>query len=170
MASLMDELLGVLEREEAEYRQLVEASTRKKEVIIKADIKSLEEITGEEQEIAGRIKNIENRRIAIMSDIANVLNRKVEELTVDAMMEVLKSQPKEQAQLAEIRTRLKDTLTEMKEINEQNQTLINQAMEMVEFDMALLKSLRQAPETANYNKNAYNTGDLLGSGGFDAKQ
>ena len=152
MASLMDELLGVLEREEAEYRQLVEASTRKKEVIIKADIKSLEEITGEEQEIAGRIKNIENRRIAIMSDIANVLNRKVEELTVDAMMEVLKSQPKEQAQLAEIRTRLKDTLTEMKEINEQNQTLINQAMEMVEFDMALLKSLRQAPETANYNK------------------
>ncbi len=170
MASLMDELLGVLEREEAEYRQLVEASTRKKEVIIKADIKSLEEITGEEQEIAGRIKNIENRRIAIMSDIANVLNRKVEELTVDAMMEVLKSQPKEQAQLAEIRTRLKDTLTEMKEINEQNQTLINQAMEMVEFDMALLKSLRQAPETANYNKNAYNTGELLGSGGFDAKQ
>lgn len=170
MASLMDELLGVLEREEAEYRQLVEASTRKKEVIIKADIKSLEEITGEEQEIAGRIKNIENRRIAIMSDIANVLNRRVEELTVDAMMEVLKSQPKEQAQLAEIRTRLKDTLTEMKEINEQNQTLINQAMEMVEFDMALLKSLRQAPETANYNKNAYNTGELLGSGGFDAKQ
>lgn len=170
MASLMDELLGVLEREEAEYRQLVEASTRKKEVIIKADIKSLEEITGEEQEIAGRIKNIENRRIEIMSDIANVLNRKAEELTVDAMMEVLKSQPKEQAQLAEIRTRLKDTLTEMKEINEQNQTLINQAMEMVEFDMALLKSLRQAPETANYNKNAYNTGELLGSGGFDAKQ
>lgn len=170
MASLMDELLGVLEREEAEYRQLVEASTRKKEVIIKADIKSLEEITGEEQEIAGRIKNIENRRIEIMSDIANVLNRKAEELTVDAMMEVLKSQPKEQTQLAEIRTRLKDTLTEMKEINEQNQTLINQAMEMVEFDMALLKSLRQAPETANYNKNAYNTGELLGSGGFDAKQ
>ena len=53
MASLMDELLEVLEKEEAEYRQLVETSTRKKEVIIKADIRALEEITGEEQEIAG---------------------------------------------------------------------------------------------------------------------
>ncbi len=48
----------------------------------------------------------------------------------------------------------------MKNINEQNQTLVNQAMELVEFDMALLKSMRQAPETANYNRQAYNTGEL----------
>lgn len=166
----MNELLEVLGNEEAVYCELVEASKRKKEVIIKADIRALEEITGEEQEIASKIKNIENRRVSIMEDIANVLGRKVEELTVDALLEVLKNQPKEQQELAEIRSRLKNTLTEMKEINEQNQTLVNQAMEMVEFDMALLKSIRQAPETANYNKQAYNTGELLGSSGFDAKQ
>ena len=41
---------------------------------------------------------------------------------------------------------------------------------MVEFDLTLLRSMRQAPETANYDKNAYNTGDILGSSGFDAKQ
>lgn len=170
MASLMNELLEVLEREEIAYRELVKTSTRKKEIIIKADIRALEEITGEEQEITSNIKNIENKRISIMDDIANVLNRKVDDLTVDAMMEILKSQPKEQEELAKIRSRLKDTLTEMKEVNEQNQALIQQAMEMVEFDMALLKSMRQAPETANYNKEAYNTGELLGSSGFDAKQ
>ena len=126
--------------------------------------------TAEEQEIAGKIKNIENKRISIMEDIANVLNRKPEDLTVDALLEILANQPKEQEQLAKIRLQLKDTLTEMKNINEQNQTLVNQAMELVEFDMALLKSMRQAPETANYNRQAYNTGELLGSGGFDAKQ
>lgn len=170
MASLMDELLEVLEKEEAEYRQLVETSTRKKEVIIKADIRALEEITGEEQEIAGRIKNIENKRISIMRDMANVLNRKPEELTVDVMIEILQKQPKEQEELAKLRAKLKETLAEMKNINEQNQTLITQALEMVEFDMALIKSIRQAPETANYNRQAYNTGDILGSSGFDAKQ
>ena len=47
MASLMNELLEVLENEEAGYRELVEASTRKKEVIIKADIRALEEITAD---------------------------------------------------------------------------------------------------------------------------
>ena len=77
---------------------------------------------------------------------------------------------KEQEELAKLRAKLKETLAEMKNINEQNQTLITQALEMVEFDMALIKSIRQAPETANYNRQAYNTGDILGSGGFDAKQ
>lgn len=170
MASLMNELLEVLEKEEAGYRELIEASTRKKEVIIKADVENLEKIAGEEQEIAGRIKNIENKRISIMSDIANVLNRKVEELTIDVMIEVLKNQPKEQEELVNIRSRLKDTLTEMRIINEENQALVNQAMEMIEFDLTLVKSMRQAPETANYNRQASNTGELLGSGGFDAKQ
>jgi len=170
LASLMDELLEVLEKEEAEYRLLVETSTRKKEVIIKADIQALEEITGEEQEIAGRIKNMENKRISVMEDMANVLNRKPEELTVDVMIDILQKQPEEQERLATIRARLKDTLGRMKDINEQNQALINQALEMVEFDLSLVKSIRQAPETANYNRQAYNTGDILGSGGFDAKQ
>ena len=58
----------------------------------------------------------------------------------------------------------------MQFMNQQNQILLQQALEMVEFDLTLFKSLRQAPETANYDKNAYNTGELLGSGGFDAKQ
>ena len=58
----------------------------------------------------------------------------------------------------------------MRTINQQNEVLLKQALEMVEFDLTLLKSMRQAPETANYNRNAYNTGDLLGGGGFDAKQ
>ena len=58
----------------------------------------------------------------------------------------------------------------MQTLNHQNEALLKQAMEMVEFDLTLLKSMRQAPETANYDKNAYNTGDLLGGSGFDAKQ
>ena len=40
---------------------------------------------------------------------------------------------------------------------------------MTEFDITLFKSMRQAPETANYDRNAYNTGSLLGGSGFDAK-
>ena len=51
-----------------------------------------------------------------------------------------------------------------------NEALLKQALELAEFDITLFKSLRQAPETANYNRNAYSTGALLGSSGFDAKQ
>ena len=58
----------------------------------------------------------------------------------------------------------------MHECNKRNEALLQQALEMVEFDLTLFKSMRQAPETANYDKNACNTGDLLGNSGFDAKQ
>ena len=72
--------------------------------------------------------------------------------------------------MSELRDRLRHTLDEMSVVNEQNRVLLEQALEMVNFDLTLFKSLRQAPETANYDKNAYNTGELLGSSGFDAKQ
>ena len=43
---------------------------------------------------------------------------------------------------------------------------------MVEFDMSMLQAMKTAPETANYNKGAYNTGAHMGvgGGGFDARQ
>ena len=45
-------------------------------------------------------------------------------------------------------------------------------LEMVEFEMNLLQAMKAAPETANYNRGAYNTGNTMGvtPGGFDAKQ
>jgi hypothetical protein len=55
----------------------------------------------------------------------------------------------------------------VKQANAQNVVLIQQAIELNEFDLTLFKSMRQAPETANYDKSACNTGTLLGSSGFD---
>ena len=102
--------------------------------------------------------------------MATVLGRNPGEVTITKMISYLEEQPVEQKQLMDVKERLLQTGKEMAAINEQNEILLNQALEMVEFDLTLLKSMRQAPETANYNKNACNTGDLLGSSGFDAKQ
>ena len=57
-------------------------------------------------------------------------------------------------------------------MNEQNSELLNSALEMVEFEMNLLQAAETAPETANYNRGAYNAGDTMGviDHGFDAKQ
>ncbi len=170
MASLMDDLLGILESEEKEYRELIGLSERKRRVIIDANITELEKITDQEQMVADILHNLELKRTGVLADMAVVLGRNREELTVDKMIEILEKQPQEQKKLLEFRTRLRATLDEMIQWNQQNQVLLKNALEMVEFDLNLFKSLRQAPETANYNRSAYNTGDLLGTGGFDAKQ
>ena len=148
MASLMEDLINVLNQEEEQYQGLIELGKKKREVVIRADIKTLDEITATEQEAASNLQNLAKKRARVLNDMATVLGRNP----------------------GEVKERLLQTGKEMAAINEQNEILLNQALEMVEFDLTLLKSMRQAPETANYNKNACNTGDLLGSSGFDAKQ
>lgn len=170
MASLMDDLLGILETEEIEYRNLIVLAEQKRQTIINADIPELEKITEQEQLVADVLHNLELKRSGVLKDMAVVLGRKPEELTVNRMIELLERQPEEQKKLMEFRAKLRATLDEMIRWNNQNQILLKNAMEMVEFDLNLFKSLRQAPETANYNKDAYSTGELLGGGGFDAKQ
>ena len=67
---------------------------------------------------------------------------------------------------------MKGVVGRVKQINEQNRQLIINALELIEFDINMVQAMRAAPETANYNKGAYNTGSVIGvdRSGFDAKQ
>lgn len=170
MASLMEELLEVLGEEEKEYQTLIALADVKSQAIIKADIEKLGEVTTQEQDAASTLLNLSNKRARVLDDMATVLGKDPAKMTINKMIGYLENQPEEQKKLSERRDRLLEAGTQMQRLNRQNETLLKQALEMVEFDLTLLKSMRQAPETANYNKNAYNTGDLLGSSGFDAKQ
>lgn len=170
MASLMDNLVEVLEAENEQYEALAELSKDKKQALIQADIKTLEEITDQEQDISSLLRNLDVRRDGILKDMADVLGKDFEEMTVTRLIGYLEQQPKEQERLARIREKILETGKRMQEWNKRNEVLLRQALEMAEFDLTLFKSMRQAPETANYDKNACNTGELLGKSGFDAKQ
>ena len=170
MASMMDDLTQVLENEAVEYKKLVDLSENLREALIASDVPAVERLTAAQEEVSNGIQSLESRRAHIMNDIAVVLNKKPEELKVSMLEESLAGQPALKERLAAVRTELKQTMDELKRINHTNQTLLRQSMELLEFDLNLFRSMRQAPETANYNKSAVNTGDLLGSRGFDAKQ
>lgn len=170
MASLMDNLLSVLEQENVEYQRLTELSRQKRQIIIDADIPGLEEITGKEQDVTSTILNLENKRREVINDMAIVLSKDPKDLTITNMIAFLNKQPEEQQRLKNVQERLRSTLDGMVKINQQNEMLLQQALEMIDFDLTLFKSMRQAPATANYDKFANNTGDLLGSSGFDFHQ
>ena len=166
----MDNLVEVLEEENTQYEKLVELSKDKKQAIIKADIQTLEHITEQEQEISSYLRNLDIKRDSVLKDMSDVLGKDFNEMTITRLIGYLGQQPIEQERLSKIRAKILTTGNEMQEWNKRNEALLHQALEMVEFDLTLFKSMRQAPETANYDKNAYNTGDLLGNSGFDAKQ
>lgn len=172
MASLIENLISVLEQENSEYEALLELSRKKTPVIIRGDITELQKITDEEQNIIGRIHQLDGKREESIRDIANVINKDVEQLKLENLIQMLGKSPKEQKLLSLIHDKLRITLSQMKNVNEQNRELLTSALGMVEFDLNLLQSARRAPETANYNKGAYNAGSVIGTniGSFDAKQ
>ncbi|MGN0325444.1 MAG: flagellar protein FlgN [Lachnospiraceae bacterium] len=172
MASLMENIIMILNQEDEAYKELVKLSELKTPVIIKGDLPELNRITEEEQVIVERIQKFEKDRIQTMKDIADVTNHASEELKIIDLINMMASRPEEQGQLREIHDKLKMTLGNMTIVNERNRDLLKSSLEMVQFEMTLLQSMKQAPETADYNRGAYNTGSIMGSGTkrFDAKQ
>lgn len=171
MASLIDELVDVLDRENEEYKSLIELSTRKTDTIVKNDINELQLIMNSEQDAVDRINVLEKKREEAVTDICRVLHVDPKELTVKILIDLLKKQPVEQKKLADSHARLKKTLDSMVRINENNMALMKESMEILEFEMNLLKGLKMAPETNNYTKGAYSAGGTdYGAGAFDAKQ
>ena len=170
MASLVEELVSILTDEKQLYMTLVEYGDEKRRILINGDVPALEELTVKEQKVSDELVNLGKKQVATLNDIATVLGKEGTKLTVTNLIDVLGNQPDVQKQLIEARDTLLEAAEQMQKINSQNEVLIKQAIELTEFDITLFKSMRQAPETANYNKSAYNTGSLLGSSGFDAKQ
>lgn len=172
MASIIDNLVSVLEKECKEYEKLLELSLRKTPIIVSGRPQELETITDEEQAVVNGIQKLEKEREQAMKEIATVINRDVTTIRLPDVIRILERRPEAQKPLAVVYDKLKETVHQVERINKQNQELIESALEMIQFDLNLLQAARKAPETANYNRGAYNIGATMdvGAGRFDAKQ
>ena len=172
MASLMENLIDVLEKESMEYENLLNLSMQKTPVIVSENLEQLAKITDEEQLIVSRINHLDHLRNEAVNDIANVLNKDVTNLKIADLIKMLAARPEEQQKLAAVFDKLQTNVRHVARVNEQNRELIQSALEMVQFNMNILHSIKAAPETANYNRGAYSAGSIMGvdRGNFDAKQ
>lgn len=172
MASLLENLIEVLDSENTQYEKLVTLAESKTPVIVAGDIESLGKITEDEQGIVSAIQKIEKKRKLILADIANVVNRDVETLKLIDLIQMLEKMPDQQEMLQGVQRRLRQTIDRLKEVNDKNQMLLGEKLDMVDFNLNMIRAMKSAPQTANYTKNAYTNGQALGifHGGFDAKQ
>lgn len=170
MASLIEELINVLEEECVIYENLYEVSTKKTEVIVKADIDELQKITEHEQNVIDEVLVLEKRRQTIVSNIAVVLNQDPKTLTIADIIRIMENQPQFRQPLSELHKRLRNIAQQLQQTNVWNRELLENALEMTEFNINILQTAGQAPETANYDKKSY-SGDLLGvaTSQFDSK-
>ena len=172
MASLIDELTEVLEKELDKYRQLLPITESKTRIIIKNDLRALSTVTGEEQNITDDILALEKKREQVVSNIATVINRPGVALKVSDIVKMIDKQPKERNRLSKVHDELKDVVTRLQKVNSHNKELIEQSLELIEFNMNFIQSTRMSPGNNNYNKAATSMLDAgnVRTGMFDAKQ
>ena len=170
MASLMEELIATLRKEQEAYQELLPVVENKTQAIIANDLQKVQTITETEQSAIGKISGLEQKRTEIMQNISVVLNKKLPELTLPNLIKLLDRQPQEQEMLAQIHKELTGVLKRLSEVNGHNKNLIEQSLEMISYKMNLLQSTRIVPGN-NYTKNA-GQWDMTASqtGMFDAKQ
>lgn len=169
MASLIDNLIAIMDEEAVYYENYLEMANNKKEVIIKGDVPSLQQITHEEEIVAGQLFRLEKKRKSVIEDICTVTNRNPSEFKIKDLMMDLSARPEEGAKLTETAERLNVALQKCKEINRVNKMLIEQSLDFVEFSINAISGLTQTGGPSTYKKGEM-PAHIQEKPRFDAKQ
>lgn len=171
MASLMEELFTALSSEKEIYEQLIPVSEKKTEILVRGDLKELEAVTQEEQLLVEKAAAIGKKRESVITNIGVVLNKDASTLDLGTLANLLGKQPEEKEKLAKLHDSLKAIMKRLVAVNEKNKNLIENSLEMIEFNMNFIQSTRMSPGVNNYDRNASsNFSAGYGPGSFDAKQ
>jgi len=175
VASLIEELIQTLEQESAIYEEMIPLAEKKTQIIVANDLQALQTITEQEQMTVDRIGALERKRQEVIVNIGTVLNKDPATLNFRTLIQILQGQQAEQKQLRELHDRLKRTVERLADINKRNKALIEQSLEMIEFNMNFIQSTWRSPGVRAAG-NQYGRGasevqmQALQTGMFDAKQ
>lgn len=167
MAGLIDDFISVLETQAGNYANLLGLSREKKDAVLRNDIEYLQKITELENTVITRNQRLDKKRGAVLDDIALVLNKKPADLTFAALLKMHEGMP-EYDRLAKVQAEIKSSLDALKIINEQNNVLIKNSLEYIEFSMNVIRG-SMTQEAGFYGAD----GEQVDRGGvpfFDAKQ
>jgi flagellar biosynthesis/type III secretory pathway chaperone len=165
MAGMVTQLLEVLSEQTQRYEELLGLSQEKKEAIVKNDIEHLQKVTNLENIVVSQNQKLERKRVELTNDIADVMGKKAADLNLDKLLELLEGQA-EHAQLVTIGQKMRDILNELSEINVLNASLIQNALEYIEYSLNVMQtSVNQSPTTFSVKGGQLQEGDGL----FDAR-
>lgn len=166
MAGLIDELVVVLNEMNDLYEQLIKSGKDKRDVIIKNNIEQLQKINDDENILVGKSLKLNKKREELFSDIAFVLNKDPENMTLSELIKCIDKQA-ESENVKKARDKMAGLLSELKTTNENNRMLIEESLNQAEFSMNLLRgSLSRKPYYCDTLGNEIPNGDRL----FDIKQ
>lgn len=164
MEALVDKLILALEKDCEIYAEILKLGDEKKQIIIDGDIDKLDKITKREHALIASLMKLEQIRDKIVSELMKQTG--ISQVNVlDDIIEAVDGTSREA--LGQVKRKLGNLMDDVKVVNEKNGELLQQSLNIVEFNVNMLSSAGQT-ET-NYGDKANINYDKTGRNRFDAK-
>jgi FlgN protein. len=138
MEALIKDLETILENELALHEQLLEAALTMNNAIKKEDLATVRKTAGKHDELTCQIEALEEKRLTANDKLARHLGAE-NHVNLFRIIELL---PRNlSAKLADLRTRLKRTMAELKKTTTSNQILLNESLYTIAKTFELLGSV-----------------------------
>ena len=168
MAGMVTNLIEILNEQTERHKELVGLSIEEKDAIVNNDIDTLQKLVNLKNIVISQNNKLEKKRISLVTDIAEVLAYKEKEIDLKTLSEMLEGKP-EQKELIEAGQKLKSVVIELKEINDLNKELLENALGFVEYSLNALRStINPEPAMVPTGTRGKEIGDF--SGMFDTKR
>lgn len=124
-------MTDLLEEEYKLYGHLLTLSRRKQDILVTGDIKNLDQITKQEEQIIRQVGRIEGERVGATAELAREIGIPEAEMTLARVIPFVS--PETRDRLEDYHRRMIATLGEIDKVNEQNSQLIKQSLSYIDF-------------------------------------
>lgn len=153
-SKMIQTLIKVLEYENRMYKELIEISSQKTDVVIQGNIEVLKQLIEKEQQLVAETKKLEQAREQILTQLSNAFGITPEEITLQDLIEHLDQEDKKAFNL--VREKLQKTVIQLQYKNNLNQKLLENSLEYVQFSMNLITE--SGIQGNNYAKSGHQNG------------
>lgn len=164
MDKSIQQLKDTLIRENEMYSNVLKLAEKKTEVIIKGDIRALEDITKKEQQFIKTMNTFEKIRRSVLTNIANELEID-KDFSVSELLLFLDEDIGNE--IDELRYKLLETINSLKEANKSNERLLSQNLEYINLNLEILT--QPAEDGNEYDNKALESKKAKPVNLFDAK-
>jgi len=146
-------LIEVMQEQLETYKELLDIGNKKTDVLVNGDIKALNDITQQEQNLIIKLGKLEDERFALVGEIAKLFGKDASQLKGDFFKSILDDNSSQK--FAKIYDELKEVLLEIQEQNDRNEKLIKNALDYINFSIKLITDA--GTSKGNYGADGANT-------------
>ena len=159
MNELLEKFLALLEGETCLYESLLSVLQKEKRAVVNSALNDLNETVKEKENLALKIRILEEERIRTTEKLANSLGYPSHPLTLTDLSELVEEPYA--TRLGESRSILLSLTQSIQEINQSNRGLLSHSLELVKGSISLLNNLMHS-NPVYYRSGQVQMGDQSG--------